>query len=114
MLLDEAREARVTQARALLNQRKTELAAKRKLVEKGTMPKLDPVRLETQFKTAEAAWPARKPSGTAASYARRGRALSPTSRSRSGRRRAADGGREIAQIVSLDPIVAVVEVAERN
>ena len=54
VLSDEAREARVMQARAMLMQRKTELAAKMKLVEQGTMPKLEAVNLETQFKAAEA------------------------------------------------------------
>src|SRR6185295_94601 len=55
VLSDEARESRVLQARAMLMQRKTELAAKMKLVEQGTMPKLEAVNLETQHKAAEAA-----------------------------------------------------------
>jgi multidrug efflux system membrane fusion protein len=54
ILSDEAREARVLQARAMLTQRKAELAARMKLVEQGTMPKLEAVNLETQFKAAEA------------------------------------------------------------
>ena len=43
------------QAKAMLMQRKTELAARMKLVEQGTLPKLEAVNLETQFKAAEAA-----------------------------------------------------------
>ena len=54
MLSDEARESRVLQARAMLMQRKTELAAKMKLVEQGMLPKLEAVNLETQYKAAEA------------------------------------------------------------
>jgi len=41
VLSDEARESRVLQAKAMLMQRKTELAARMKLVEQGTMPKLE-------------------------------------------------------------------------
>src|SRR5207253_10182248 len=55
VLSDEARESRVLQARAMLMQRKTELAARMKLVEQGTLPKLEAVNLETQYKAAEAA-----------------------------------------------------------
>ena len=83
ILSDEAREARVLQARAMLMQRKTELAAKMKLVEQGSMPKLEAVNLETQFKAAEAGLPPRRPRRTAASFGRPGRASSTTSRSKS-------------------------------
>src|SRR5947208_3174565 len=54
VLSDEARESRVLQAKAMLIQRKTELAARMKLVEQGTMPKLEAVNLETQARAAEA------------------------------------------------------------
>ncbi len=54
MLSDEAREAQVAQANALLTQRKTELDAKRKLIESGTLPRLNLANLEAQFKAAEA------------------------------------------------------------
>src|SRR5262249_33469029 len=50
VLSDEAREARVLQARAMLIQRKTELAARMKLIEQGNMAKLEAMNLETQFK----------------------------------------------------------------
>ena len=53
VLSDEAREAQVAQARSLVTQRKTELEAKRKLIETGAMPKLDLVNLEAQLKAAE-------------------------------------------------------------
>ena len=55
VLSDEAREAQVAQARALVAQRKAELEARRKLVETGTLPKLELGNLESQARAAEAA-----------------------------------------------------------
>src|ERR1051325_4455440 len=114
VLSDEAREARVLQARAMLLQRKTELAAKMRLVEQGTMPKLEAVNLETQFKAAEA--------GLAAAEAEKDRSIVRAPWSgivndvpvEVGQAVLQMMGKEIAQIVSIDPILAVVEVAERN
>jgi multidrug efflux system membrane fusion protein len=114
VLSDEAREARVLQAKAMLLQRKTELAAKMKLVEQGTMPKLEAVNLETQFKAAEA--------GLAAAEAEKDRSVIRAPWSgiindvpvEVGQAVLQMMGRELAQIVSIDPILAVVEVAERN
>jgi multidrug efflux system membrane fusion protein len=114
VLSDEAREARVLQARAMLLQRKTELSAKMKLVEQGTMPKLEAVNLETQFKAAEA--------GLAAAEAEKDRSIVRAPWSgivndvpvEVGQAVLQMMGKEIAQIVSIDPILAVVEVAERN
>src|ERR1041385_6072014 len=114
VLSDEARESRVLQAKAMLMQRKTELAAKMKLVEQGTMPKLEAVNLETQFKAAEA--------GLAAAEAERERSVIRAPWSgiindvpvEVGQAVLQMMGKEIAQIVSIDPILAVVEVAERN
>ena len=114
ILSDEAREARVLQARAMLMQRKTELAARMKLVEQGTMPKLEAVNLETQFKAAEAALAA------AEAEKDRGVIRAPWSGVINdvpveiGQAAFSFQGKEIAQIVSVDPILAVVEVAERN
>ena len=114
VLSDEAREARVLQAKAMLMQRKTELAAKMKLVEQGTMPRLEAVNLETQFKAAEA--------GLAAAEAERERSVIRAPWSgiindvpvEVGQAVLQMMGRDLAQIVSIDPILAVVEVAERN
>jgi multidrug efflux system membrane fusion protein len=114
VLSDEAREARVLQARAMLMQRKTELAARMKLVDQGMLPKLEAVNLETQFKAAEAA--------LAAAEAERDRSVIRAPWSgvvndvpvEIGQAAFSFQGKEIAQIVALDPIVAVVEVAERN
>jgi membrane fusion protein, multidrug efflux system len=114
ILSDEARESRVLQAKAMLMQRKTELAARMKLVEQGTMPKLEAVNLETQFKSAEA--------GLAAAEAERERSVIRAPWSgiindvpvEIGQAVLSFAGKELAQIVSIDPVLAVVEVAERN
>jgi multidrug efflux system membrane fusion protein len=114
VLSDEAREARVLQAKAMLIQRKTELAAKMKLVEQGTMPKLEAVNLETLYKAAEA--------GLAAAEAERERSVIRAPWTgiindvpvEVGQAVLQMMGKDIAQIVSIDPILAVVEVAERN
>ena len=114
VLSDEAREARVLQARAMLMQRKTELAARMKLVEQGTMPKLEAVNLETQYKAAEA--------GLAAAEAERERSVIRAPWAgivndvpvEVGQAVLQMMGKDIAQIVSIDPMLAVVEVAERN
>jgi membrane fusion protein, multidrug efflux system len=114
ILSDEARESRVTQAQAMLMQRKTELEARMKLVRQGTLPALEAVNLETQFKAAEA--------GLAAAQAELERSVIRAPWSgvinevpvEIGQAAFSFGGREIAQIVALDPILAVVEVAERK
>jgi len=112
VLSDEAREAQVEQATALVNQRRTELEARRKLIDQGTLPRLDGVNLESQYRTAAAS--------LAAAEAERDRGLirapwagiitdvpavagQPMS-----------PGKEIAQLVSLDPMLAIVEVSERK
>ena len=85
-----------------------------KLVEQGTMPKLEAVNLETQYKAAEA--------GLAAAEAERERGVIRAPWSgvvndvpvEVGQAVLSIAGKEIAQIVSLDPILAVVEVAERK
>jgi membrane fusion protein, multidrug efflux system len=114
ILSDEAREAQVAQATAIVTQRQTELEAKRKLIENGTMPKLDLVKLESELKIAEAS--------LAATQAERERGvvrapwagLVTEVAVEVGQAAFSMAGREIAQIVALDPIVAVVEVAERK
>ncbi len=112
VLSDEAREAQVAQARALVAQRKAEFEARSRLVAQGTLPKLELGNLESQFRTAEAALAAaeaeldrgfvRAPwSGIVNEVpAEVGQALSP--------------GKEIAHIIALDPMLAVAEVAERR
>jgi multidrug efflux system membrane fusion protein len=112
VLADEAREAQVAQAKALLAQKRTEWEAKSKLIAQGTLPKLQLVDLEAQHRAAEAT--------LAQAEAERDRAVvtAPWSGvvndvpAEVGQ--AASPGKEIAQIVGLDPMLAVVEVAERK
>ena len=114
VLSDEAREAQVVQARALFTQRKTELDAKRKLIDTGTMPRLELVNLEAQFKAAEAS--------LAAAEAERDRGVvrAPWDGIITdvpvdvGQAAFSFSGRDIAQLIKLDPMLAVVEVAERK
>jgi membrane fusion protein, multidrug efflux system len=113
VLSDDAREAQVAQATALFNQRKAELEARRKLIEGGMMPKLEAVNLESQFKSAEA--------GLAAAVAERDRGVvrAPwdgiiTEHSEVGGASLAMQGAAVAQMVALDPMLAVVEVSERR
>ena len=114
VLSDDARTAQVEQARALVTQRETELEAKRKLIASGTMPKLDLVNLETQLKAAEALLAA------ADAERERGIVRAPWSgvvhdvAVEVGQAAFSMAGREIAQIVALDPMLAVVEVTERK
>jgi multidrug efflux system membrane fusion protein len=114
ILSDEAREAQVDQARSLVTQRQAELEAKRRLIATGAMPRLDLVNLEAQLKAAEA--------GLAAAEAERDRGVvrAPWAGTINdvsvevGQAAFAFAGRELAQLVALDPMLAVVEVAERK
>jgi multidrug efflux system membrane fusion protein len=114
VLSDEAREAQVAQARALLAQRKAEFDARRQLVEKGTLPRLELAGLEAQYKAAEAALAA------AQAELERGIVTAPWSGIVTETLVEVGGaafsfqGREIAHIVSLDPMLAVAEVSERK
>ncbi len=114
ILSDEAREAQLEQARALATQRKTEIDAKRKLIESGALPKLELVNLESQQKAADAALAA------AEAERERGVVRAPWAGVVSdvpvevGQASFSMAGREIAQIVALDPMLAVVEAPERK
>jgi multidrug efflux system membrane fusion protein len=114
VLSDEAREAQVAQAQALFDQREAELAAKRTLIEKGSLPRLDLVNLEAQYKAAQAA--------LASARAERDRGLvrAPWAGvitdvpAEVGGAAFSMAGKEIATLVALDPMLAVVEVSERK
>jgi multidrug efflux system membrane fusion protein len=114
VLSDDAREAQVAQARALYTQRKTELEARRKLIEQGTLPKLELVNLESQFKAAEAAL------AQAEAERDRGVVRAPwdgvitDTPAEVGGAAFSMAGKEVAQMVALDPMLAVVEVSERK
>jgi membrane fusion protein, multidrug efflux system len=114
ILSDDARAAQLEQARALVVQRQTEFEAKQKLVASGVTPKLDIVNLEAQLKAAQAVLAA------AEAERDRGTVRAPWSGVVSdvpvevGQAAFSFAGREIAQIVALDPMLAVVEVTERK
>jgi len=114
VLSDEAREAQVAQAEAVVTQRRTELDAKRALILTGTLPRLQLVDLEAQLKAAEAALAA------AEAEHDRGIVRAPWSgvvhdvAVEVGQAAFSMAGREIASLVALDPMLAVVEVAERQ
>lgn len=114
ILSDDAREAQVAQARAMFTQRKTELEARRKLIEQGTLPKLELVNLESQFKAAEAA--------LAAAEAERDRGVirAPWDGvitdvpAEVGGAAFSMAGTTVVQMVALDPMLAVADVSERK
>jgi multidrug efflux system membrane fusion protein len=114
VLSDEAREAQVAQAEALVEQRKAELEAKRTLIASGALPKLDLVNLEAQHKAAQA--------GLATARAERDRGLVRApwagvitdTPAEVGGAAFSMAGKEIATLVALDPMLAVVEVSERR
>jgi membrane fusion protein, multidrug efflux system len=114
VLSDEAREAQVAQAQALFDQRKAELDAKRLLIEKGTLPKLDLVNLESQYKAAEAAL------ASAKAERDRGIVRAPWDGvitdlpAEVGGAAFSMAGKEIATLVALDPMLALAEVSERK
>ncbi len=114
VLSDDARQAQVAQAEAMVEQRKAELDAKRKLIESGALPKLDLVNLESQFKTAQAAL------GTARAELERSVVRAPWAGvitdvpAEVGGAAFSMAGKEIATLVALDPMLAVVEVSERK
>ena len=114
VLADEAREAQVAQAKALVEQRKAELDAKRILIEKGSMPRLDLVNLEARYKAAQATL------ALAQAELNRGLVRAPWSGvitdlpAEVGGAAFSFTGTQIATLVALDPMLAVVEVSERR
>ncbi len=111
VLSDDAREAQVAQATALFNQRKSELEARRKLIEQGNMPRLEAMNLEAQFKAAEAAL------AQAVAERDRGVLRAPWDgivfdTAEVGGAALSFTGAAVAQMVAIDPLLAVVEVSE--
>jgi multidrug efflux system membrane fusion protein len=114
VLSDDARAAQVAQAESLVIQRRTELEAKRKLIATGAIPRLDLVNLEAMLKAAEGAL------AVAEAERDRGVVRAPWSGVVNevmvdvGEAAFSFQGRELAKVVALDPMLAVVEVAERK
>jgi len=114
VLSDDARLAQVAQAESLVDQRKAELEAKRSLIASGALPKLDLVNLESQYKSAEASL------GMARAELERAFVRAPWDGvitdvpAEVGVAAFSMAGKEIATLVALDPMLAVVEVSERR
>ncbi len=112
VLSDEAREAQVAEATARLEQRRTELKAKLRLIERGVSPALDKPQLEADIRTAEAAL------AQAEAEQRRGVVTAPISGTVSAvpvsQGQALQAGATVAEVIALDPMLAVFEVAERQ
>jgi multidrug efflux system membrane fusion protein len=114
VLSDEAREAQVSQAQAMVEQRKAELDAKRRLIETGALPRLGLVDLESQLKAAEAGL------ASARAERERGTVRAPWAGiitdvpADVGGAAFSMAGKEIATLVAFDPMLAVVEVSERK
>jgi multidrug efflux system membrane fusion protein len=114
ILSDEAREAQVVQAQAVVTQKRTELEAKRQLIMTGSIPRLQLVDLEAQLKSAEAAL------ANAEAERDRGIVRAPWAgvvqdvAVEVGQAAFSFTGRELAILVALDPMLAVAEVPERK
>ena len=114
VLSDEAREAQVIQARSLVTQRKTELDSKQGLLKSGAIPRLEGVNLEAQLEAAKAALAA------AEAELDRGVIRAPWAGVISdvsvevGKAAFSFAGADLATLVALDPMLAVVEVSERK
>jgi multidrug efflux system membrane fusion protein len=115
VLSDEAREAQVTQAQARLEQRKLEATARLKLIESGSYPLLNKPQLEAELRAAQA--------GLAQAEAEhsKGEVRAPISGVVDNvpveigqALQVMMAGADVAQIIALDPMLAVVEVAERQ
>ena len=112
VLSDEARKAQMDQAKARLDQRQIELRARLKLIEQGVYPAINQSSLEAELRAAEA--------GVAQAKAEneKGTVVAPVSGVvntvpvETGQ--ALQLGAVVAEIVSLDPMLTVVEATERQ
>jgi multidrug efflux system membrane fusion protein len=112
VLSDEARLAQVEQARARLTQRRAELDARLQLIRKGVAPAIEKTQIEAELRGAEAAL------AQAEAEADRGQVLAPITGTVSqvpvSTGQAMQLGSVVAEIVALDPMLAVVEVSEQR
>jgi multidrug efflux system membrane fusion protein len=115
VLSDEAREAQVKQAKARLEQRKAEAVARLKLIESGSYPALNKPQLQAELSAAQA--------GLAQAEAEqiKGEVIAPLSGvvndvpvEVGSALQVFMSGANVAEIIALDPMLAVVEVAERQ
>jgi multidrug efflux system membrane fusion protein len=111
-LSDEARDAQVAQAEALVQQRQIDLEAKLKLIERGVAPANEKNQLEAELRGAEAAL------AVAEAERERGLVRAPitgvVSNAPMTTGQAVEAGTMVAEVIALDPMLAVAEVAERQ
>ncbi len=112
VLSDEARESNVAQAAARLEQRQKEFEAKRLLVESGNLAKLNLSQFEADLKGAQALL------AQAEAERERGTVRAPVSgvinEVPANLGQSLQPGAPVAEVMSLDPMLAVVEISERR
>ncbi|MDQ4136781.1 MAG: efflux RND transporter periplasmic adaptor subunit [Pseudomonadota bacterium] len=112
VLSDEAREANVAQAKAKLEQRRSEYEAKMRLIRSGTIAALNQPQLEAELRAAEAVVAQME------AERNRGEVIAPVTGVVNevpvevGQ--ALQVGATVAEVIALDPMLAVVEIAERQ
>ncbi|MDB5558892.1 MAG: hypothetical protein JWQ36_1826 [Enterovirga sp.] len=114
-LSDEARIAQVLQAKARLEQRKSEAQARLRLIELGSYPSINRPQIEAELRAAEAGL------AQAQLEQKKGEVIAPMSGVvvdvpvEAGQAvQVMMSGVNVAEIIALDPMLAVVEVAERQ
>jgi multidrug efflux system membrane fusion protein len=112
VLSDEARESNVAQAQARLEQRQKEYDAKRLLVESGNLAKLNLAQFEADLKGAQAQL------AQAEAERDRGMVRAPVAgiinEVPANLGQSLQPGAPVAEVMSLDPMLAVVEISERK
>ena len=112
VLSDDAREAQVAQARARYAQREAEYQARIRLIESGNLPALARAQLEADLEEARAVL------AQAEAELRRGAVLAPiagvVNEVPVEVGQALQTGVTVAEIIALDPMLAVVEIPERQ
>jgi len=112
VLSDEARESNVAQAQARLEQRQKEYDAKRLLVESGNLAKLNLAQFEADLKGAQAQL------AQAEAERDRGMVRAPVAgvinEVPANLGQSLQPGAQVAEVMSLDPMLAVVEISERR
>ncbi len=115
VLSDEARIAQVLQARAKVEQKRSEAQARLRLIELGSFPAINRPQIEADLRAAEAAL------AQAEAEQKKGEVVAPMSGvvvdvpvEVGQALQVMMAGANVAEIIALDPMLAVIEVAERQ
>ncbi len=111
VLSDEARKSQMDQAKARLEQRQVELRARLKLIEQGVYPAINQSSLEAELRAAEAGVAQARAEGEKGLVVAPLGGLVNTVPVETGQ--ALQIGAVVAEIVALDPMLAVIEISER-